>query len=348
VPRYDCAARFARDLSGTRVRFVVNVCLLLACFGPVARGADITPAEEQIVSLAVDFCGGLVGENPGAGVAASQKIAGLKLSAAKPLKEWTADERARSGIRAGLAKELDDPLRFAAFADAPDLNSKPGAMFAVDESACSASGTAKNDVFDAIGTRMTADARWKLTEQNDNPRTATWRRTTLGGAEVVFMLFNVEMMTFNRVVAKSPPTMPDTIRPIVKSVADTCVNGVLNGSDLDGGNFGSQFYVYRHADTEGHAAQMRTFAALPRAMLNASSFKHEFYCEFSLGTSEATAEPLRAVMTGIVGGFNGVSATSDHEWRIRQKGKSHQANVSIEVDPRGLILLVIKTQGGHF
>jgi hypothetical protein len=329
------------------VRFVSNVCLLLAFFAAAARGADTTPAEDQLVSLAVDFCAGLVGEDHGAGLAASQRIPGLNLSAAKPLEQWTADEQARSGISAGLVKTLDDPLRFAAFSDAPGINSKPGAMFAVDESACSASGTAKHDVFDAIGTRMTADARWKLTDQTDSPRTATWHRTTATGGEVVFMLFNVEMMTFNRVLVKSPPSTVDSIRPLVKSVADTCVKGVLDGAELDVADFGPQFYVYRRADSEGHAAQMRTFGVLPRAMLNASSFQGEYYCEFSLGTGSASAEELRAAMTEAIGGFKGVSATSDHEWRIKQKKKSHQAQLSIEVDPRGLILLVIKTQGGH-
>lgn len=347
MPRYDCAARFARDLDAARVRFVANVCLLLAFCAAAARGADIRPAEDQIVSLAVDFCGGLVGEEPGAGVAASQRIAGLKLSPAKPLKDWTADEQARGGIRAGLIKALDDPLRFAAFTDAPGIDSKPGAMFAVDESACSASGTAKTDVFDAIGTRMSADKRWTLTEQTDNPRTATWHRNTAAGAEVVFMLFNVEMMTFNRVLVKSPPSTAAAVRPLVKSVADTCVRSVLDGAELDVGQF-DQFYVHRRVDTEGHAAQMRTFGSLPRAMLNTSSFQHEFYCEFSLGVGDAAAPELRAAMTEVIGGFKGVSATSDHEWRIKQKGKAHQALLAVEVDPRGVILLEIKTQGGHF
>jgi hypothetical protein len=161
------------------------------------------------------------------------------------------------------------------------------------------------------------------------------------------MLFNVEMMTFNRVLAKSPPSTADAIRPLAKSVAETCVEGVLDGGELDVADFESRFYVYRRADTEGHAAQMRTFGALPRAMLNASSFQHEYYCEFSLGTGDATAPELHSAIAGVVGGFKGVSATSDHEWRIKQRGKSHQAQVTIETDPRGLILLVIKTQGGH-
>lgn len=330
------------------MRFVANVCLLLTLYTGTTWGADTTPAEGQIVSLAVDFCGGLVGEPPGSGKAVSQRIAGLNLSPAKPLKDWAADERARNGIRAGLAKELDDPLQFAAFTATPGIDSKPGAMFAVDESACSASGTAQHDVFDAIGTRMNADTRWQLAEQNDNPRTATWHRTTAAGAEVVFMLFNVEMMTFNRVIAKSPPTTAATIRPLVKSVAETCINGVLAGADMDVADFRAQFYPYRRADTEGHAAQLRTFGALPRAMLNTSSFRHEYYCEFSLGTGNAPAEELRAVMAEIIGGFPGVKAMSDNEWSIKQKGKSHQAQVSIEVDPRGLILMQLKTKGGHF
>ena len=330
------------------MRFAAYVCLLFASFAATARGADATPVEDQIVSLAVDFCGAVVGETPGASMAASQRIAGLNLSPAKPLKEWAVDERARSGIRAGLAKDLDDPLKFAAFSAAPGMDSKPAAMFAVDESACSASGSAKTDVFDAIGTRMSADTRWKLTEQTDSPRTATWHRTTTAGADVVFMLFNVEMMTFNRVIAKAPPSTAEAVRPLVKLVADTCINGALNGTDLDVARFGSQFYVYRRVDKTGHAAQMRTYGALPRAMLNASSFQKEFYCELSFGTDDTTAAPIRAAMTEVIGGLAGVSAVSDKEWRIEQKRKSHQAQASIEVDPRGLILLVVKTQGGHF
>jgi hypothetical protein len=326
------------------VRFTANVCLLLAFLAGAARGADTTPADDQIVSLAVDFCGGLVGELPGTGIAASQRIAGLKLSPAKPLKEWAPDERARNGIRAGLAKELDDPLRFAAFNDTPGLDSKPAAMFAVDESACSASGSSTSDVFDAIGTRMTADARWQLAEQHDNPRTATWRRTTATGAEVVFMLFNVELMTFNRVIEKAPPTTAATVRPLVQSVANTCVKGIMDGAELDVADFGAQFYPFRRVETEGHAAQMRSFGALPRAMLNASSFKKEFYCELSFGTDETNAAQIRAGMTEVIGALPGASATSDHEWLIKKKGKSRKAQVSIEVDPRGIILLVMKTQ----
>jgi hypothetical protein len=336
-------------LGGTSVRFVANVCLLLAFFAAAARGADPAPVEDPIVSLAVDFCGSVVGGEPGAGLATSRRIDRLHLSPAKPLKEWTADERARNGIRAGLAKELDDPLRFAAFSETPGIDSKPGAMFAVDESACSASGSAKHDVFDAIGTRMSADTRWKLTEQSDNPRTATWHRTTATGAEVMFMLFNVEMMTFNRVIAKAPPTTADGIRPLVTSIAQTCINGVLDGADMDPGDFGPQFYAHRRVDTDGHAAQMRTVGSLPRAMLNASSFRKEYYCELSLGTGDgnASADELRAVMAEIVGGFKGSSAISDQKWLIKQKGKSRKADVAVNVDPRGLIFLVIKTQGGH-
>ena len=346
MPSYDRAARFARDPVPPSVRFVANVCLLLAFFSVSAQGAD-APVEDQLVSLAVDFCGDLVGGEPGASATASQRLAGLNLSPAKPLKEWATDERARTGIRAGLAKELDDPLRFAAFSDSPGIDSKPGAMFAVDESACSASGTAQSDVFGAIGTRMNADTRWQLSEQTDNPRTATWHRTTAAGAKVIFMLFNVELMTFNRVITTAPPTTAEAIRPLVKSVADTCVKGVLDGADMDVGKF-TQFYAFRRVDTDGHTAQMRTFSALPRAMLNASSFRHEYYCEFSLGTEPASAAELRAVMTEVIGGFKGVSATSDREWSIKEKGKPHKVQASIEVDPRGLILLVIKTKGGHF
>lgn len=331
------------------MRFVANVCLLLAFFAAGARGADFTPAENQLVSLAVDFCGARVGEQPGAGAAASQGIAGLKVSTARALKEWTPDERARAGIGAGLALGLEDPLRFAAFDEEPTLNSKPGAMIAADESACSASGKTEHDVFDAIGTRMNADARWKLSEQKDNPRTATWHRTTATGGEVTFMLFNVELMTFNRVIAKSPPSTADSIHPLVKSVADTCVNGVLNGTELDVAAFSPQFYAYRVVNKEGRAAQLRTFSSQPRAMMNTSSFRKEFYCELSFGTGDgASAEELRTVMTEVIGGFKGVSATSDREWRIKQKGKSHKVQATIEVDPRGLILLVIKTAGGHF
>jgi len=328
------------------VRFVASICLL-GCLAAAARGEDLTPAEQQIVSLAVDFCGGVVGEAHGASASASQKIPGLKLSAAKPIKDWVDDEKSRNGIRGGLAKNLDDPLQFAAFGDDPGIGSKPGAMFAVDESACSASGTAKHDVFDAIGTRMNADTRWKLTEQTDNPRTATWHRTTATGADVVFMLFNMELMTFNRVIAEAPLTRPDAVRPLVTSVANTCVKGVLNGTDMNVEDFGAQFYAFRRIDIEGHVAQLRTFNSLPRAMLNASSFRREYYCELSFGTSDAPADELRAVMTEVIGGFDGVKATSDHTWRIQQKGKSKKADVSIEVDPRGLILLVIKTLGGH-
>jgi hypothetical protein len=330
------------------VRFVVNTCLLLVF--ATARGAELTPAENQLVSLAVDFCGARVGELP-TGAAASRRIDGLNLSLAKPLKDWTQDERTRGGISAGLAIGLDDPLRFAAFDEAPAIDSKPGAMIAADESACSASGKTQADVFDAIGTRMNADARWKLAEQTDNPRTATWHRTTDAGGEVMFMLFSVELMTFNRVIAKSPPTTAAVVRPLVKSVVDTCVNGVLSGTELDVAAFAPQFYAYRRVDKdkEGQAAQLRTFSAQPRAMMNVSSFRKEFYCEFSLGTGDgATADELRAVMTESIGSFKGVSATSDREWRIKQKGKSHQVQATIDVDPRGLILLVIKTQGGHF
>jgi hypothetical protein len=194
---------------------------------------------------------------------------------------------------------------------------------------------------------MSADTRWNLTDQTDNPRTATWHRTTAAGADVMFMLFNVELMTFNRVIARAPPTTPASARPLVKSVLDVCVNGVLDGRDMNVEDFATQFYPFRRSDADGHVAQLRTFGALPRAMLNASSFRHEYYCELSFGTGDAPAEDLRVVMTDLIGGFSGVKATSDHDWRIQQKGKSKKAEVSIEIDPRGLILLVIKTLGGH-
>jgi len=331
------------------VRSVANVCLLLALFAAAARGEELTPTDNQLVTLAVDFCGTLAGEQPNASVSAAQRVDGLRLSAAKPLRDWTPDEKSRSGIGAGLAIGLDDPLRFAGFSDDPAIYSTPGAMFAADESACSASGRPRADVYDAIGRRMNADTRWKLTEQTDNPRTATWNRTTATGAEVNFMLFNVELVTFNRVVVKPPATSAAAIRPLVKSVADVCVNGVLNGTELDVAHFAPQFYSYRRSDKEGHVAQLRTFAALPRAMLNSASFRHEYYCELSFGTDgSGPVEQLRAVMAEVIGGFNGASTTSDREWRIKQRGKSHKVQASIEVDPRGLILLVIKTQGGHY
>lgn len=331
------------------MRFAANICLLLALFAAAARGQELTPADSQLVSLAVDFCGTLAGEEPDASIAAAGRVPGLKLSAAKPLKHWTADAKTRSGIGAGLAIGLDDPLRFAAFNDDPAIYSTPGAMFAADESACSASGRPQADVFDAIGRRMNADTRWKLSEQTDDPRTAAWNRTTGTGAEVNFMLFNVELATFNRVVVKPPATTAAAIRPLVKSVANVCVNGVLNGTDMDVAHFAPQFYSYRRSDEEGHVAQLRTFAALPRAMLNTASLRREYYCELSFGTDgSGAAEQLRAVMSEVIGGFNGASPVSDREWRIKQRGKSHKVQASIEVDPRGLILLVIKTQGGRY
>ena len=331
------------------MRFLASTSLLL-CFAAAAHGEDLTPAESQIVSLAVDFCGGMVGEVPGSSTAASKLIEGLRLSPARPIKDWTADEKSRNGIGAGLGKKLDDPIGFAAFDDEPGIDSKPGAMFAADESACSASGTAKHDVFDAIGTRMSADARWRLTEQTDNPRTATWHRTTTSGAEVVFMLFNVELMTFNRVIATSPATTPKSARPLVESVAQICVEGVLDGKDMKVEDFATQFYPYKSMDGDGHTASLRTFGSLPRAMINASSFRKEFYCELSMGAGGANApeEALRKMMSEVIGGLKGVKATSDHEWQVQRKGKSKKAAVSIEVDPRGLILLQIKTLGGHF
>ena len=331
------------------MRSVASLCLL-ACLATAAHGEDLTPAEQQIVTLAVDFCGGLVGEAPGASVATSQKIPGLKLSAAKPIKDWAADEKSSKGIRAGLAKNIDDPLQFAAFSNEPGIDSKPGAMFAVDESACSASGTARNDVFDAIGTRMNADTRWKLTEQTDSPRTATWHRTTLAGGEVVFMLFNVELMTFNRVISQSPATTASSARPLAKSVTEICVNGVLDGADMNVEFFATQFYPYKRVDGEGRSAQLRSFGSLPRAMVNASSYRKEFYCELSMGAGDgnASAEELRAMLNEVIGEISGVKATSDHEWRVQRKGKSKKAALSIEVDPRGLIALEIKTLGGHF
>ena len=331
------------------MRFLASTSLLL-CFAAAAHGEDLTPAESQIVSLAVDFCGGMVGEVPGSSTAASKLIEGLRLSPARPIKDWTADEKSRNGIGAGLGKKLDDPIGFAAFDDEPGIDSKPGAMFAADESACSASGTAKHDVFDAIGTRMSADARWRLTEQTDNPRTATWHRTTTSGAEVVFMLFNVELMTFNRVISKAPATTPASARPLVKSVAEICVNGVLDGADMDVEDFATQFYPFKQVEGDGRAASLRSFGSLPLALINASSFRKEYYCELSFGTGDgnASAEDLRAMMNEVIGGISGVKATSDHEWRVQRKGKSKKAAIAIEVDPRGLIALEIKTQGGHF
>ena len=331
------------------MRFLASTSLLL-CFAAAAHGEDLTPAENEIVSLAVDFCGGIVGDTPGASVAVSEQISGLHLSPAKPLKDWAEDEKSRNGIGAGLGKKLDDPLRFAAFTDNPGIDSKPGAMFAVDESACSASGTAKHDVFDAIGTRMSADARWKLTEQTDSPRTATWHRTTPAGGEVVFMLFNVELMTFNRVIAAPPATTPTTMRPLVESVTETCVNGVLDARDMDVADFAALFYPYKEMHGDGHTASLRTFGSLPRAMVNASSFRKEFYCELSMGTGDgnAPAENLRGMMEDVIGKIAGVKPTSTNEWRVQRKGKSKKADISIEVDPRGLIALEIKTAGGHF
>ena len=86
-----------------------------------------------------------------------------------------------------------------------------------------------------------------------------------------------------------------------------------------------------------------------RAMLNTASLRREYYCELSFGTDgSGAAEQLRAVMSEVIGGFNGASPVSDREWRIKQRGKSHKVQASIEVDPRGLILLVIKTQGGRY
>ena len=302
--------------------------------------------RRRIVALAVDFCGGIVGEAPEAVSAANAHIPDLSLSAAKPIKEWTADETARRGIRAALAVELDDPVRFAAISDLPSIETKLAAMFTVDGSGCSASGRSDKDTFSAISSRMDADKRWTPAAHSEKPRTASWNRTTAGGAKIEFILYNEDTLTFNRVTAKFPPTTPTAIRPLVQQVAEECVNGVLDGTDMNVGTF-TRFYPYRRVDDVGHVAQMRTYIVSPRAFLNASSFRKEFECELSFGTVDTPAEELRAVMVEVIGGFEGVAKKSDNEWHIKRSGKKHVAQVTTEVDPRGLVLLQIKTLGGH-
>lgn len=320
--------------------------LLLTSFAASAPGANGPSETEPLVALAVDFCGGFVGERPDALESASSRLTGLRLSAARPLKEWTADEHAYNGIRAALLNELDDPMRFAAFEDAPSLDSKPGAMFTVDGSACSASGSSGHDDFSAIASRMDADKRWNPETRGEKPRTATWSRTNAEGSEIVFTVFNEGALTFNRVVAKSPPATATAVHPLVQAVTEQCVNGVLDGSDMSVDAF-TQFYPYRRSDIEGHVAQLRTYSAFPRAMLNASSFRKEFYCELALGTGTAPAQDLRAAMVAVLDGLAGVTRKSDQEWRVKRAGAKHTAQIKTEVDPRGLVLLQIKTLGGH-
>ncbi len=165
----------------------------------------------------MDFCGGVVGEAPGASGAASQKIPGLEVERGEAHPGLAADEKSRNGIRAGLAKNLDDPMQFAAYAAMTPASTRSPVPCSPSTRAPAPLGTARHDVFDAIGTRMNADTRWKLTEQTDNPRTATWHRTTAAGADVVFMLFNVgvdDLQPRNRRLHRPPGPTPR--RPLVK------------------------------------------------------------------------------------------------------------------------------------
>ena len=148
--------------------------------------------------------------------------------------------------------------------------------------------------------------------------------------------------------ADTPPAATAaTIRPIVKSVAERCFEGVRNGLDMNVADFAAQFAVQKQSDEVGHVAGMRTVDSLPIGFLNASSFRHEYYCQLSFGTQDSPAGELRAVMVEVIGALDGLSEKSANHWIVPKHGKLRGVDVSIEIDPRGLILLTIKTLGGH-
>jgi len=332
-----------------------SACLLtlsLALATGTAR-ADEPPANSaHAVSLAVDFCGAIVGaelENYGP-VAA--RVSGLALSEAKPMDGLASDADTRAQLQKMLMIGPEDPAQFAAFVPAPSYVANPFAAFKPDGTVCvtllaPGSAGAEAAIFAKLGA---PGSPWVRDEKEE---LVTWNRPAPFGENVFLMASNHPDHTLVIVALETRPVAKaDEIAAQIKGAIEPCMAGIAAGKPAEPPQFNGIFMEKARRKHPEHPdvdiLDLRSATAGPRSWLQVRSLSGQSFCELMTGDPQQPIAAVIDVVTTTVATLPGAKVVE-----IRAKGEkpAHQAyrfkrggakvDVSISVENQDIIIVTV-------
>lgn len=222
-----------------QTNFRLPCLMLLLAAGPV-QAADISAAETQAVDFAVNFCGGLVGDNPAKLTTAAKRLTGITIHEARPLPDTPAGSR--ETLTNMLNVEQLEPIHRVTFkARAP--GQIVAAYVTPDLMGCQTIITGKSNAFELVSARLRRpDSGWNEINGPSAEQRA-WQRTSTNEFVVTFTAG-----TDDRTTSMGASTHIDMLMPTLSdfdsfanAVVAPCVHLAQSNGRADPQAFASHF-----------------------------------------------------------------------------------------------------------
>ena len=286
--------------------------LVATLIAPFATGAEeITLHDQQAATLAINFCGGIVGKDPVGIQAKADSIAELKLSAPKPM--LSSDESKNDSLRRALARGLGvkpgEPAHMAWF-KSEDVNAYLVAFVRLDAATCVVASKGSPGTSAAVADRMNGSGTAWSEVMSMSETDRAWQQLDRDQKRLTLLMHSkgreiTVISVFSDVGAL--PTL-SAIDQFAKQFVWACVNPMLGDGKFDVTTFGPMFVVKERKPDGG--ILFGSGGSAPPSTLLVTSDKAVLACELDAGIRGLPSLPIRNAIEKAFKELNGAELTS--------------------------------------
>jgi hypothetical protein len=338
-----------------------------------AAAADDSGLERQKISLALDFCAGVVAQSAH-GLVGDEKdevlgrgLPGVVVGRTKAL----VDQAPEPGMRESFRKIFEigdtDALRFAAFDAEPSPLKLPYAAFVPGGDVCLVVGPPDQPgSADSLRKRLSADgSTWSPKQEPDHRQ--LWERSAPLGEMMTLGVSDDEMMIVVA-LAERPIATPPEIAAIARAALTPCVEAVISAHPP-----APDVFLPAFTPVETHPGEktpelihttLRSQVAGPRSMLTFNTYRDYVYCALWTGDIRQPAEQVLAAVADTIAALPGIkemkvkarqagAADADaakvlRSWRVTRRGAARKADITVGLRDQGIVVVTVYHSAGWF
>lgn len=340
------------------MRFYYPLALILL----VNLAAAAEPAAEQrAASLALDFCGDVIGQPKDRVISAARRVSGLTIGETKSFSELIDDGDLRAGYERVLNIDGDTPMSLAAFDRAPGVSSSPYAIFSHELNICLIMGVPTPAGGQSpLRLRLAEPASTWTTAGTDVDGTTLWERPAPFGEKVELgASWDNEMIIVT--LAERPSATAAQIGGTARAALEPCVAGILDGLPPAHPHFAPTFALVSSGPDEENAEVTKTLFRSqvdgPRSLVGLSTFGDYSACEIWISDSHQPASTLAEIVTSTVAAVAGARETRARTrgenpelkaWRIKRRGAPRYVDVVLSIEDEKVVSLKVSQAAGLF
>ncbi len=339
------------------MRTLLTIAALLAAAPTLA--ADLGEREARAMTLIVDFCGAITGDEAADATELARRIPGLIVGA--PLKIADHDPAEREALMELFKVATDELVLHVGFDTDPNARvgrSNPSATLSPDKDTCVVVTSPYSPALtEAVTKRLEAPGTaWKREDPAVPPGSLTWRRPTPLGETVFLLLSNAPDSSITvTAVEQRPVSTPEQILGTTRAALEPCLSGVMAGKAPDFALLGSHFVeMNRETQDIATAVNFRSTAAGPRSFLRLVYFQGGVLCRFMTADVHQPVEQVRSAVMQYIRGLPGVQeiavkAKGDQPagvlWRVKRKGQRHAADIKVSLHQDDIVVVDVSRKG---